>query len=87
LPSNVRLTGQISPESESSKFAFDSQSREIVWMLGDMKAGRGILNEPPKISFQVSLISGETIINEATITGEDQWTEMFIEGKVSPVSL
>lgn len=80
LPSNLKLTGQISPSQESSKFAFDSSSREIVWMVGDMEAGRGVLNESPKIYFQVSLESGQAIINEATITGEDQWTETIIEG-------
>lgn len=83
LPQNVQLTGKIFPEEQSSKFAFDNQSREIIWMVGDMEAGRGVLNDPPKISFQVSLTSEEKIINEATIKGEDQWTEMFIESKAS----
>ena len=84
LPQNVRLTGNISPETGKSNFAFDSQSREIVWMVGDMEAGKGVLDEAPKISFQVSSESSQTIINEATISGEDQWTENIIEGK-SPV--
>lgn len=88
LPSGVNLTGEISPQEESSKFAFDSQSREIVWMLGDMEAGRGVLDEPPTISFQVALSPEEKrIINEAVITGEDQWTESFIEGKAPPIEI
>ena len=86
LPSNVSLTGRIIPEEQSSKFAFDSNSREIVWMVGDMEAGRGILNEPLTISFQVSLAGGAIIINEATITGEDQWTESFLESKANSIS-
>lgn len=81
LPSGVNLSGNIFPESESSKFAFDSGSREIIWMIGDMEAGTGILNETPSISFQISLTSGQTIINKATITGEDQWTESFIQAE------
>ena len=83
LPPSVNLHGDISPESESSKFAFDSGSREIVWMVGDMEAGTGIFNEAPNISFRVSLTSGQTIINKATITGEDQWTESFVQGEAS----
>ena len=87
LPPGVALTGKIFPESESSNFSFDSQSREIVWSIGDgqaMKAGAGILNPAPNIAFQLDL-TGEftTIINEAIITGEDQWTESFIQGEAS----
>jgi len=83
LPLGVSLSGDIFPESESSKFAFDSGSREIVWMVGDMEAGRGILNEAPKISFEVILISGGVeIIKETKIIGEDQWTEKIIEGTI-----
>jgi len=86
LPSNVRLTGKIFPESESSKFAFDSGSREIVWMIGDMEAGTGIFNDGPNIAFQISLTPDSSqrntnalLINEARISGEDQWTESAIE--------
>jgi len=85
LPSGVNLFGDIFPEEESSSFAFDSGSREIVWMVGDMEAGTGIFNEGPSISFQVSLTSGQTIINEAVITGEDQWTESFIQSEASKI--
>ncbi len=95
LPSNVRLTGKIFPEQESSKFAFDIQSREIIWMVRDnqvMETGTGVLNPAPNIAFQVALTptSGQKgkvlpIIKEAVITGEDQWTESFIEGKTSAI--
>ncbi|MBZ9577465.1 hypothetical protein KJA13_00290 [Patescibacteria group bacterium] len=95
LPSNVRLTGKIFPEQESSKFAFDIQSREIIWMVRDnqvMETGTGVLNPAPNIAFQVALTptSGQKgkvspIIKEAMITGEDQWTESFIEGTDSGI--
>jgi hypothetical protein len=95
LPLNVRLTGKISPEQESSKFAFDVQSREIIWMVRDnqtMGAATGVLNSAPSISFQVALTptSGQRgevsqIIREAIITGEDQWTESSIRGTDSGV--
>lgn len=92
LPQNVRLTGKIFPEEESSRFAFDIGSREIVWMVGDMEAGTGVLNQAPNIAFQVALnpTSGQRgraaeIIKRATISGEDQWTEIVIEGNASAV--
>lgn len=88
LPSNVRLTGKIFPQDQSSNFAFDSGSREIVWMVGDLEAGTGIFNLGPNISFQVALTpslsqrgTNPTIVQQATITGEDQWTESFIQAQ------
>ena len=79
LPANVNLTGKIAPEQESSKFSFDNQSREIIWMIGDVPAGKGVLDDPLEISFQVS--GSGRIVNEAEITGEDSWTEMIIQSK------
>jgi hypothetical protein len=88
LPSNVRLTGKIFPQDQSSNFAFDSGSREIVWMVGDLEAGTGIFNLGPNISFQVALTPSSSqrgtnpiIVQQATVTGEDQWTESFIQGQ------
>lgn len=86
LPSNVSLTGEIFPETKSSKFSFDSVSREAVWTVTDgekMSAGTGVLNEMPSIYFQVSLTprsNADIIIGQARIIGEDQWTEEIIEG-------
>ena len=88
LSQGVALTGKISPDSEISKFSFDSNSREIVWTVAnDLAAGTGVLNTPPNVSFQISLtpnISQEgktiTLINEANINGEDQWTGKIIQG-------
>ncbi len=80
LPSSVKLTGKIFPESESSKFAYDSGSREVVWMISDVEKGAF-----SSIAFQVSLNPNAsqigqtaTIINKAVISGEDQWTEVFV---------
>ncbi len=86
LPQGVDLTGKIFPEEESSRFAFDSQSREIVWLVGDLEKGKGVSNQAPFISFQIALIpqsfqKGLTpeIINKAQITGEDSWAEIVLE--------
>jgi len=88
LPEGVSLTGRISPDTETSKFFFDSASREIIWNVSDfMVAGTGVLNPPPNIMFQVSLSpnlgqKGKVvpIINEATITAEDQATGLTVTG-------
>jgi len=87
LPRNVELTaGKIFPEEEASKFAFDPQSGEIVWSVGDLEKGSGITTPAKSIAFQVAftpneLQRGQTpeIISEAKITGEDSWTDRILE--------
>ncbi len=90
LPPNVRLTGRIFPEE--ARITFDSQSREIIWEIGDMDAGQGLITPAPNIAFQIAVSpepgqEDEIIIlmNEVKISGEDQWTEVIIEGKDSLV--
>ncbi len=81
LPVNVELTGEIFPEKEAENFFFDSVSREIVWKVGEMEVGQGIINPAPNVSFQVVLTPdklqrGKTpdLIGQIKITGEDVWT-------------
>ena len=95
LPPNVKLTGKIFPEEESSNFSFDSQSREIVWSVEDgqiLKAGSGILSPAPNIAFQIALTPTSQqkgkkalLIGKAVISGEDQWTGERIEGVASEI--
>ena len=86
LPSEVRLTGKIFPADQSSKFAFDPQSREIVWEIGDLTAGKGTSEAGPVIAFQIAFTPavdqrGKTaiLIGESKILAEDQWTEATLE--------
>jgi len=86
LPEEVKLTGNIFPDEEADKFTFDFKSREIVWDIGDLEPGRGVIDEAPNVSFQISL--GPTssqkgnpalLIEKAMVSGEDQWTEQILE--------
>lgn len=93
LPENVSLKGDVFPESEAENFAFDSDSGEVVWSLGDMESGEGIKNEAPNISFQISFEpdfsqKGKTpeIIGEAIATGEDEWTDRDLEFKADSIN-
>lgn len=86
LPDGVLPTGKIMPSDQSSHFSFDSNTKEIVWLVGDLPAGSGIANSPPSISFQIALTpplseqgKPATLIGQATITGQDKVT-------LSPVS-
>jgi len=86
LPLGVGLTGKIFPEDETTKFAFDSQSKEIVWSVGDLEKGSGVFTPTRNIAFQLSFTPNEfqrgqapKIINTATITGEDSWTDRILK--------
>ena len=82
LADNVRLTGSIFPEEETSKFTFDSNSRELIWDVGEIKVGKGVLNDAPNVSFQVAITPTSSqrgqvpeIISEVEVMGEDKWTK------------
>jgi len=89
LPPEVKLTGKIFPEDQASKFAFDPQSREIVWEIGDLAAGT---NPGPNINFQIALTptieqrgKAATLIGQVQISAEDLWTESTLEKVSNPL--
>ncbi len=93
LPQNIELTGRVFPESEIEKFTFDSQSREIVWLAGDLERGVGVTQQPLTIAFQIAFTPAAyqrglipNIINEAQITAEDSWTQTIMEGSTSALN-
>jgi hypothetical protein len=88
LGQNVSLTGLIFPED--ARLTFDSNSREVVWQIGDLEAGYGVLVPASSVAFQIvftpSLSQKGTVpnlIGQVTITGEDQATSLSVQG-ISP---
>ena len=84
LSPGVKLTGRISPEN--SRLTFDSQSKEIIWELGDLQAGTGNIVPAPNVAFQISFNPDFSqrgliplLVSQAKIIGEDYWTEEFLE--------
>ncbi len=96
LPPQSELTGEIFPEEQKEKFAFDSVSREIVWDVGDLVAeesSQDTDSTTPNIAFQIAFRPDEAqrgsapdIISEAEITGEDIWTEQILSIKSPAVN-
>ena len=92
LPPGVKLTGEIFPEEEKEKFSFDSESGEVLWNLGDLEAGIGRTLPNKSLAFQIVFIPSEnqkglvaTLINEAQISGEDQFTGTTIRASSSVI--
>ncbi len=93
LPLWVQLTGKIFPEEQIPKFAFDSNSREIVWSVGDLERGSGVLKPSQTIAFQVALFpqneqKGKTVelITEVEIEGLDAWTGADLINELSSLN-
>ncbi len=73
---------------EAEKFTFDSQSRELVWNVGELMVAQGILNPASNIAFQISFVPypnqrGQTpvVINEVTVTGQDTWAGEILQAR------
>ncbi|PIP24900.1 MAG: hypothetical protein COX34_01700 [Candidatus Nealsonbacteria bacterium CG23_combo_of_CG06-09_8_20_14_all_36_12] len=84
LPSQVRLTGLMKPGD--ARLTFDQNSREIVWEIGDLNWGTGVLTQAPELAFQIAFTpspdqrgQAPTLISEAKISGEDTWAESEIQ--------
>lgn len=93
LPPTVELTGKIFPEEQISKFAFDSNSREIVWTVGDIERGSGILKPGQTIAFQIAFLPGESekgkapeIISQVRIEGLDAWTGAYLKNEIKSLT-
>jgi len=87
LPPEAQLVpGKIFPENQTDKLAYDQTTREIVWTIGDMSAGQGLISNPLNVSFQVAVtpmnsqIGGTAgIIGQAVIRGTDGWADIALE--------
>jgi len=82
------ISGKVFPEDQSGKLAYNNETHEISWTIGDMTAGQGLISNPLNVSFQIattpmnSQVMGKAgIIGEAIIRGDDTWTETTLESK------
>ena len=95
LPAVVKPTGKIFPED--AKFTFDSQSREIIWNIGELKAFQGTGDAPFTLAFQIEFTpllppdyaNQEAItfllMGEAEFLGQDSFTSELIQEKAKGV--
>ncbi|PJA34240.1 MAG: hypothetical protein CO184_00390 [Candidatus Zambryskibacteria bacterium CG_4_9_14_3_um_filter_40_16] len=79
LPSYVSWLGNVSPISEG--VSFDPTSREVVWKLGNVKAGTGLYSPTREVAFQLGLEpslshvgSAPIILGPSTTSGNDDFT-------------
>ncbi len=79
LPSGVKWSGKIFPESE--KITFDDKGNRLVWEVGKVESGAGIIKSKREVAFQVSIVPEENqinkkviLLNNSVLTAKDNFT-------------
>lgn len=87
LPTWAKWTGKVYPENE--KIDFNSRTNQIVWDIGNLKNGTGILDHPKEISFQIGVVPGINqldkkieILGSSTLTAKDTFTSEEIKEEI-----
>lgn len=85
LAPGVRLSGEISPEGKN--IFFDSDSREVIWDIGDISAGQELEAYFQIIFDPMSNQRGDSVelVSSATFSGMDTWTESMISSSYEGV--
>jgi len=86
LPENVFYTGKVAPENYSKNFTLDSDSRELVWNVGEIAAGVGIGTDKKILTFQINITPTSdqkndyaTLLKSLKVSGTDKQTGEEIE--------
>ncbi len=86
LPAYANWVGAFYPPNED--ISFNNLTGEVLWDVGKIKAGEGILKSGREISFQVSLVPSVShigkvpdIVSNIVLTGEDDYTSDTVEFK------
>jgi hypothetical protein len=79
LPSWIRYTGNISPQSAKDFITYNETTRVVTWSPGTVAPGVGYSSNPLEVYFQVAIKpstsqigSAPAIIGPASLTGRDQ---------------
>jgi len=87
LPTNVSMTGKISPEN--SNLVYNERNNTLTWNIGDIPAGTGITSEPKEVIFQIKLTplpeqaSDEAqLIGPAKFSAKDLFTGQSLETSI-----
>lgn len=91
LPTWIVWKNVIFPEGEN--ISFNERTHEVIWNIGKLENGRGILNAPKEVKFKIGLTPeinqiGNPIdlVYETKLTGKDDFTLEGIEKKVGNIN-
>ncbi|MFH1183292.1 MAG: hypothetical protein V1690_03450, partial [Candidatus Moraniibacteriota bacterium] len=73
LPTTATFTGKTFPED--SRITYNERNNSLVWDIGKMEAGKGILSPPLEVSFQVKIKpSPEQVGREVNLLGKSDFS-------------
>ncbi len=91
LPFYARWVGQVSPPNE--RVTYNQVGGQIVWDVGSIPAGSGLLSTPREVAFQVAILPSlsqlgtePNIIGATTLTGFDVFTETSLQATAREVT-
>lgn len=91
LPVGITWKGEFSPTTE--RVSYDPDTRTIKWKVGNISAGTGFSYSPKEVFFKIGIIpsisqigTSPAILNRATITAYDTYTETELSGFTDQVS-
>lgn len=93
LPSGVKWTGKIYPESEANNLQYDNRTNQVIWEIGQMENGVGAVSSPREVVFQVSITpqinqvgSRVKLLDTSILTGKDLFTGAEVKVEVKEKS-
>ena len=79
LPAGATMTGKVSPDDGS--LTYNSRNNSLVWDIGNLAAGTGVLNDPKEMAFQVQITPAPNqldqpipLVGVATFSATDTFT-------------
>ena len=88
LPTWARWKNEIYPKDENVQF--NPRTNKIVWDIGSLGSGTGILDHPKEVSFRVSVVPEVNqvgnyieILGDSTLTAKDEFTSKEIKEKTA----
>ena len=92
LPGNVKWLDQITGDRKE-RLNFNSSSGELVWDVGNVSAGTGVVRPRTFLAFNVAITPGEDVLNirallvkNIRISGTDSFTKTVLESMASDVT-
>jgi len=81
LPPHVKWENRISPNN--ANLNYDSQTGQVVWSIGNLAAGTGVLSPVKQVAFQISITPGLAnigglleLIGQSKVTGQDTFVDL-----------
>ncbi|MBU1160024.1 DUF11 domain-containing protein [Patescibacteria group bacterium] len=92
LPNYARWTGSILPDNEN--ISYNNETGEIVWNMGSLPAGAGILRPAKQVSFQIALLpsmnqvgTSPVLVEKIIYEARDNFTGKNVEGEKSNLNI